>query len=300
VTTDSVRLGAPAKINWTLEVLRKRDDGYHEIRSIMQALDWSDNVTLERANDISLSVVGSEAKALEGEVLTSNLAYRAAHQLCGALGPDRGVRITVEKNVPVAAGLGGGSSDAAAALVGLNELWGLGLGESQLTELASDLGSDVPFFIRCGTASASGRGELIEPLTHADDLRFLVAHPKHVTGGPKTARMYAALRPEHYTDGSRTEALTERLLLGHPPRDEDCFNVFEAVLPEVDPDGADLFHRTAERTPIRPHLCGSGPAFFFLLNGVSRTAERELDAILLEMGLRFGATWTVPDGRTRG
>jgi 4-diphosphocytidyl-2-C-methyl-D-erythritol kinase len=124
----SLRLVAPAKINWTLEVLGKRDDGYHEIRSVMQTVALADAVTLRPAGDVSLSVHGDDA--LAAELREQNLAYRAAAALRGAA--SRGVAIVLEKHIPAAAGLGGGSSDAAAVLRGLRRLWSLDIADGEL------------------------------------------------------------------------------------------------------------------------------------------------------------------------
>jgi 4-diphosphocytidyl-2-C-methyl-D-erythritol kinase len=125
------------------------------------------------------------------------------------------------------------------------------------------LGSDVPFFLRGGTAVASGRGEIIQPLPDVSQQSGRVAWPPRRSRPDKTARMYAALRPEHYTDGSRTERLAERIRCGEPVQYADLFNVFEAVIPEVDPEGAQILTRARE-LGSQPHLCGSGPALYFI------------------------------------
>jgi 4-diphosphocytidyl-2-C-methyl-D-erythritol kinase len=244
---------APAKVNWTLEVLGKRPDGYHEVRSVMQTIDLCDTITLERADGISLTLAG-DAAALAALPVEDNLAFRAAVRLRDRAGGAPGARITIEKRIPASAGLGGGSSDAAATLRGLRALWRLDIAEGELATIAAGLGSDVPFFLRGGTAIASGRGEVVEPLPDAVAPRLTLTAPPPSAATDKTARMYAALRPEHYTDGARSAALAERIRRGGPVRDEDCYNVFELVLP-----GAD-----ARAAGGRPHLCGSGPAYVTL------------------------------------
>ena len=289
----NLRLRAPAKINWTLEVLAKRPSGrpsgrslgrpdaqaggYHEVRTLLQTIDLCDWVTVTPADEISLALRG-EIDALAGEPPEANLAYRAAARLQGRTGRHDGVRIELEKAVPVAAGLGGGSSDAAAVLRGLCRLWKLDLSDDDLAPIAAELGSDVPFFLRGGAALASGRGELIEPLPDGPRQRVTVAWPRPRLQPDKTARMYAALRPEHDTDGSRTDRLAARLRTGQPVRDEDIYNVFEAVLPEVDQEGAAAFERAAALGIGQPHLCGSGPAFYFLLDSEQAVAPL-LDAL---------------------
>lgn len=283
----SLRLRAPAKINWTLEVLGKRSDAYHEVRTIMQTIALADTITLRDAGDVALSITG-DSSALASEPFERNLAYRAALLLRGE--SKRGVRIELEKRIPIAVGLGGGSSDAAAVLRGLRNLWELDVSNDELASMAAELGSDVSFFLFGGIAVASGRGEQIKPLPDAMEQLLVVAWPRLPSPLPplpnaaasnsavenKTGRMYAALVPEHYSDGSRTERMAEQLRRGEPVRDEGICNVFEHVLVEVDTDAAASFE--AARQFGTPHLCGSGPALFLLPKSQEEAlaAENEL------------------------
>jgi 4-diphosphocytidyl-2-C-methyl-D-erythritol kinase len=156
---DSLVLKSPAKINLFLEVLRKREDGYHEIRSLMQAVDLCDKVRLEKRKEgIRLTTDNPDCPA-DG----TNLAYKAAALLLEQEKIGEGVSIQIEKRIPISAGLGGGSSNAAATLKGMNRLFKLELPETKLHEVASQVGSDVPFFLYSGQALAKGRGEEIEP-----------------------------------------------------------------------------------------------------------------------------------------
>ena len=271
----TLQLTAPAKINWTLEVLGKRTDGYHEIRSVMQTISLADTLTLQPADELALTVQND--RGFLDILPEKNLTFRAADLLRQRTGGSKCAHVTLTKGIPVAAGLGGGSSDAAAVLRGLRRLWQLDLSDDESVAIASELGSDVPFFLRGGTALASGRGVQIEPLPDVSQQRLVVAWPERAAPADKTARMYAALRPEHYTEGSRTERLAERVLRGEPVRHEKLFNVFETVLPEVDPEAAELFERAAA-LGLGPHLCGSGPAFFFLV-AADRPAEPLLRAL---------------------
>lgn len=163
-------LRAPAKINWFLRVAGRRDDGYHEIASVMQKVTLYDTLTFEAAEDLEL-VSDLDLPVRE------NLVYRAALLLREYSGCPAGARITLRKNIPSMAGLGGGSSDAAAALIGLNDLWGLGLDGSRLQELGSRLGSDVPFFIGPPLAFIQGRGELVSPLRSTRPFALLLVKP---------------------------------------------------------------------------------------------------------------------------
>ncbi len=165
------QLRAPAKINWFLSVLGRRDDGYHDIRSLMQTVDLYDTLTFEAAG--SLEVISDIPGLAEGD----NLVMHAARAVRKAADPGRGARIRVTKEIPVAAGLGGGSSDAAATIIGLNRFWGLGLDPEALHKIAASIGSDVPFFIDAGLAVAEGRGERITVLQDAPEVSLLLVNP---------------------------------------------------------------------------------------------------------------------------
>ncbi len=260
-----VRVIAPAKINWTLEVLRKRADGYHELRSVLQTIDLHDVVTLRDAREISVEINGPEAGALPDAPPESNLAYRAALALSRRAGGGRGVRISIEKRVPVAAGLGGGSSDAAAVLRGLNRMWELGEPRENLGELAGEVGSDPPFFVFGGAALISGRGEQVEPLPDAAAPPILLATPPQNERGEKTAAMFAALGPEAYTAGDVTLGVRETISAGRQLVDAELQNVFETVTASMQPQTEIAMDALRAQGHV-PHLCGAGPSFFLLLS----------------------------------
>lgn len=254
-----MRLYAPAKINWTLEALRRREDGYHEVRTVMQTVEPCDVLDLARDPGLEMEVEGAHS------LTEDDLVLRAAAAL--ACDEGWGARIHVQKRIPVSAGLGGGSSDAAAALRGFNELWGLGHSVEELAEMAARLGSDVPFFLRGGTALCEGRGERVTPLPEAPPAWLaLVVPPVEMRSGTegKTRRMYAALRPEDFSDGSRTEALVGRLRAGQPVRDEDAFNAFERAAYEVFDGLAAYRDALLAAGARRAQVAGSGPALFAL------------------------------------
>ena len=164
---------AYAKINLYLSVGANLPNSLHQIRSIMQTIDLSDELSFFASDEI---IVESDAKELGGK---SDLAYRAAKMLKEKFNVDRGIGINIKKRIPIAAGLGGGSSDAAATLVGLNKIWGLGLSLSKLEVIAAGLGSDVPFFIRGGTQFIEGYGQIVsimEDLTKSN-IFFVIANP---------------------------------------------------------------------------------------------------------------------------
>ena len=260
--TRSLRLVAPAKLNWSLEVLRFRPDGYHEIRSVLQTIDLSDVVTLEDADGISLKITG-DAGMLGDAPVETNLAHRAAVAFQNRTGVRRGVRITLEKHVPVAAGLGGGSSDAAAVLRGLNILWDAGQSEANLIEIAGEVGSDPPFFVVGGTAAVSGRGEHVEPLPDALAAPILLATPPQNDRGEKTAGMFAALSPIDFADGYVTIGVRDAVNARRAIVDDEMNNVFEHVARKIQP-ATELAMDALRAEGFTPHLAGSGPSFFLL------------------------------------
>jgi 4-diphosphocytidyl-2-C-methyl-D-erythritol kinase len=182
----SLEIKSYGKINWTLDVLFKREDGYHELRTIYQTVSLHDTIRL------TLIPAGIEVLCDDSRVPTddTNLAYKAADRLRQAAGIDAGARIEIQKRIPVAAGLGGGSSNAAAALMGLARLWRTDLGERDLFQVAGSLGSDVPLFLIGGTILGVGRGEEVYPLQAVDCPYLLLAN----AGLPvSTAEAYGGL-----------------------------------------------------------------------------------------------------------
>lgn len=271
-----IRLIAAAKINWTLEALGRRDDGYHEIRTVFQTVALHDTVVLSPADGLELRLTGAPPPQ-QAWSPRDDLAYRAARALREAAG-DRslGALIELEKAVPAAAGLGGGSSDAAAVLRGLNRLWRLDFDATRLARIAASLGSDVSFFLRGGTAMAGGRGDEVAPLADVPPSAVLIAVPRDRLP-QKTALMYRRLRPEHYTAGEHTDRLVEKLAAGNAVSDDDVFNVFDAVFFESMPLAAVLAEECAEGGAC-PHLAGSGPSFFFISPPREDVRERLLRA----------------------
>jgi 4-diphosphocytidyl-2-C-methyl-D-erythritol kinase len=167
-------IDAPAKVNLTLRVLGRRPDGFHDIETIMAQLDLADRLEVELKDSLGIEFSCSDPSLpTDG----SNLVCKAVAAFAAATGRDFGVRIHLEKNIPHGAGLGGGSSDAAAVLKALNELLGVGFSVEELENLAASIGSDVPFFIRCVPAVCRGRGERIEPVQGVPDAELILVKP---------------------------------------------------------------------------------------------------------------------------
>jgi 4-diphosphocytidyl-2-C-methyl-D-erythritol kinase len=184
----TLKLEAPAKVNYRLDVLRKRPDGYHDLRMIMQRIDLCDVIDLTITEAPGIRVTCGRAGVPEGP---GNIAWRAADLLLRQAQCQSGVEIAIEKRIPVAAGLGGGSSDCAAVLTGLNDLLCLGLSDDQLMETGVKLGADVPFFIFRKTAFAEGIGECLTPVEHVPAAWLAIVNPNvHVS----TAWVYQNLQ----------------------------------------------------------------------------------------------------------
>ena len=233
-----MRLPAYAKINLTLEVLGRRGDGFHEVVSILQTVDLADRVDLQPGS--SLRVV-CDAPELDGE---ANLAWRAAEALARRAGIQPRARVFIRKRIPVGMGLGGGSSDAAAVLMGLNRMWELGFGLDELSEIAAGLGSDVPFFLRGGIALAEGRGEVVTPLPQLAPFPALLVCPGDSIPD-KTRRLYGRIRPPHYSDGGITQRVV-RTMLGGQLEADTLHNVFESVALETFPGLGDVYRTVTE------------------------------------------------------
>lgn len=197
-------LAAPAKLNLGLEVVGRRADGYHDLVTIFQTIALADTLTFAPGERLTLLA----DPALGGE---RNLILQAARALAARLDRASGATIRLLKAIPVAAGLGGGSSDAAAALRGLCRLWAVSVAPADLAALATALGADVPFFLRGGTALATGRGEVVTPLPDLAPTWFVTLTPPLTVPPEKTRRLYQALGEGDFTDGDRTWRQAARL-----------------------------------------------------------------------------------------
>jgi 4-diphosphocytidyl-2-C-methyl-D-erythritol kinase len=267
-----MRLLAPAKINWTLEVLGRRQDGYHEIRSVLQTIDLADEVELVPADKLQLEASGPHRPSGD------DLALRAARLLREESKYEGGARIRLSKRIPLAAGLGGGSSDAATVLRGLDSLWGLGWPPERLAALAAKVSSDAPFFIFAGTALAEGRGERVTPLPDVPPTRLVLVVPPWQEAD-KTARMYANLGQGDHSDGSGSQRLVEALRNGSSPDEALICNAFQRAAYANWPDLARYRDALLAAGAGVVHLAGSGPALFALAH-----SNEEAGALLSGVG----------------
>ena len=252
-----MRLTAPAKLNLALEVLGRRSDGFHELCTVFQAISLADTLEVRPCSSLRL-----EAPAGLGPP-EQNLALRAARLLRARFGRTGGAQLLLRKRIPVGAGLGGGSSDAAAALRLLALRWRLPVRASQLGPLAAELGSDVPFFLGPPTALARGRGERLQPLPPLRQVWFVLVVPPWSVDR-KTARVFAVLTAAEYSSGGTVERLAGSLRRGGRPANEDFANGLAAAAARVFPELAALQQRLESRTGARFSLSGAGPALFTL------------------------------------
>jgi len=258
---------APAKLNLTLEVLAKHPDGFHEIRSVIETISLSDSLNFRLRQDITFKC--DEPKWLPRKSLVS----KAASLLQETTGCSKGATIEISKRIPLVSGLGGDSSDAAAVLQGLNRLWDLRLPPQELVKLASQLGSDVAFFLYGGTALVGGRGEIVTPLPPFPRMWVVLMVPSVPRLLRKTGQLYASLKTNHYTDGQVTERLVEMLREGREFTPSLLFNTFEnVVFTRLSKISAYRSHAMKVGAP-NVHLAGSGPTLYTLLEGKAQAEE---------------------------
>ena len=235
---------APAKLNLFLQITGRRDDGYHNLQSAFVILDWGDTVYLEKTNDATITRVGESTVPHDDD-----LTVRAARALQEATGTTHGARIQIDKKTPMGAGMGGGSSDAASTLVGLNQLWETQLSIEQLAELGAKLGADVPVFVHGNHAWAEGVGEILTPIELPQRWYLCVQPQVHAN----TGKIFS---DEFLTRDSKAVKISdfqEGRVHG---------NAFESVLRRREPAVDQLFTLLTERVAGTPRLTGTGSVVF--------------------------------------
>ncbi|KMJ56644.1 4-(cytidine 5'-diphospho)-2-C-methyl-D-erythritol kinase [Alkalihalophilus lindianensis] len=255
---------APAKINLSLDAIKKREDGYHEVEMIMTTVDLADRLDLTSTEDGKIKVDVSEGFVPSDH---RNLAYQAASLLKERYQVKQGVSIYITKRIPVAAGLAGGSSDAAATLKGLNDLWSLGLSLDELATLGAEIGSDVSFCVYGGTALATGRGEIIKHIDSPPPCWVILAKPPI---GVSTADVYKRLNVNE-VEHAKTEQMIEAI------KNQDfkgicnhLHNVLETVTLDMHPEVRKIKEQMQRFGADGVLMSGSGPTVFGLVEKESR------------------------------
>lgn len=263
-----LKLKARAKINLGLDVVRKREDGYHEVRMIMQMINLYDKITLRKKTEPGITVTANLSYLPVNE---DNLVYRAAKLLMDEFQVDGGLEIELQKYIPVAAGMAGGSTDAAAVMVGVNRIFQLGLNKKQLMERGVKIGADVPFCIMRGTALAEGIGEELTPLPAMPHCSLVIAKPKiHVS----TKFVYGNLKvrelTEHPDIDGQVQALRENDLGQLVAR---MGNVLETVTIPAYPVIDEIKHTMMKYGAMGAMMSGSGPTVFGIFEKEDKAQE---------------------------
>lgn len=275
---NSIQLKAMGKINLGLDVVRRRPDGYHEVKMVMQTVNLYDKVGITVEAQPGIRITSNLSFLPTNE---NNIVYKAAAMLMEEYAIEKGVAISLEKHIPVAAGMAGGSTDAAAALYGMNRLFSLGLGKKKLMELGLRLGADVPYCIMRGTALSEGIGEVLTPLPAMPDCWILIAKPPVSVS---TKFVYENLHLEklhsHPDIDGIVKAIKDKDLAGMCQRLE---NVLETVTVEKHPQINAIKQFMAEHGAISALMSGSGPTVFGIFSDERET--RSASEALRETGM---------------
>ncbi len=254
---DSLWINAPAKINLGLDVIRRREDGYHEVKMIMQSIRLFDRLTLAKSKNPGINLTTNLGFLPVNE---DNLVYKSAKLLMDEFNIDTGVSIQLDKRIPVAAGMAGGSTDAASCLLAMNRLFNLKLSDQQLMERGVTLGADIPYCIMKGTALSEGIGEILSPLPEAPDCYVLIAKPGfHVS----TKFVYSNLKLDEQTDHPDIDHMIE-CIQENNLRDlcDSMANILETVTIPEHPEIADIKKTMLEQGALGSLMSGSGPTVF--------------------------------------
>ena len=287
-------LKARAKINWTLDILGRRADGYHQMDMLMQSVRLADTLWLEESDRLTLEDAGQgfRTEAGDGEACAApvpfderNLAVKAARALQGAAGVKRGARMRLRKEIPSGAGMGGGSADAAAALIGLNRLWKLGFSTEELERIGLTVGADVPFLVRGGLCRAEGIGEKLTALTPAPQGWLVLWQP---CDGLSTGEIFSAFdrTPSEKLARPQTLWAQQALLTGDwAALAASMKNVLEEVSVEKRPELNRALRRLEALGALRAMMTGSGSVVYGLFDAQAK-AEAALAGLDNEKGFR--------------
>ena len=255
-TSDSLEIHAPAKINLFLEVLNKRNDGYHNINSLFQAVTLFDILKFKKIEEPTCRVQLTNKNRVD---ITDNLIVKAYNLMKLKFNLKGGVEVELEKNIPVAAGLGGGSSDCAATIIALNQLLHLGLEKKQMADIGLELGSDIPFFFTKGQAIVTGRGERIEETSFPTKYKIVLVSPSLTLS---TKEGYAALKIGLTVSGTPYNLKPNRNLEEFLESLSNARNDFESVQFEKYPKLGEIKEKLKKCGAVFARMSGSGPTIF--------------------------------------
>ena len=258
-----------AKVNLYLKIGKKLGSGYHNLQSVMQKIELSDNISIEPINEDKI-IIECTNKELEGE---ENLAYKAALLLKKKYKVKHGVRIVIEKNIPLEAGLGGGSSNAATALINLNKLWGLKLKEKQLIELASQLGSDVPFFIEENAALVEGIGDKIKRIRKSFSINIVLINPGFRVSTRWAYSAFDKQRPKIKTNANINELIKAKEKKNIKEIANNLHNDFEPIVMKKYKVINEIKNNMLRDDALNALVSGSGPTVFGVFNSIYEARE---------------------------
>jgi 4-diphosphocytidyl-2-C-methyl-D-erythritol kinase len=288
VHTNEFKLPSFGKINWTLQVLGKRPDGYHELVTVLQTISLRYELTFSGSDDEEFVLSCNDP---EIPVDQTNLISRAACALRERTGQHKGVNVHLEKQIPSQAGLGGGSSNAAVALLALNELWSCGLSLGELSSVAATIGADVPFFLMAGTAMGEGTGTKLSALPDAPQRQLIIVSPR---AGVSTTDAYEALNRPSLTTYSSTSILARSFAASNLA---DCDqwqleNDFENMIFEIEPEIRRAKKALLDSGARGALLAGSGSSVFGIFPD-EESRQRGLDSLKVETGWRVFSCNTI-------
>lgn len=265
---DKLELKAYGKINLGLDVIRKRPDGYHDLDMVMQMVDVYDDVILTQIEGTEIVVRTDTAVLSNG---TDNLAYMAARMLMDEFGITQGLEITIKKRIPIAGGMAGGSSDCAATLKGVNQMFDLGLSKEELMERGVRLGADVPYCILGGTAIARGIGEILTPLPTPPECHVIIAKPPVSVS---TAFVYGNIRPDKIERRPDIETMVSAIKTQDLYKlAESLYNVMEDITVPQYPIIQEIKTVMLDNGALNSIMSGSGPTVFGLYDDIEKAEQ---------------------------
>jgi 4-diphosphocytidyl-2-C-methyl-D-erythritol kinase len=296
VATGSVTVRVPGKVNLYLAVGDRRDDGFHELTTVFHAVSLLDEVTIRNSDTLSVEVTGEGAGSLPTD--ERNLAWRAAELMASHVGRSPDVEIAIEKSIPVAGGMAGGSADAAAVLVGMNDLWEVGVPRRDLHTLAARLGSDVPFALHGGTALGTGRGEDLATVLARTTFHWALAF---AAGGLSAGAVFTEIDRLRNAGNPARQDDPEPLLAALAAGDADQLapllgNDLQAAAISLDPGLRRTLHAGTEAGALAGIVSGSGPTCAFLCS----TAAAAVDVGTQLAGAGVCRTVRVASGPVQG